>query len=1163
MEPEDPFEEERDVLGESYPQPPASDDGDEEHRNADAGSIEGSGPARQTRNTGAHPTNRYAEDDDCSSVGGGHADQEERDHFAARIGDEEPPNADAAEVGPHPHPPWQASEDGDAEPLNDDEAEAEPQPCRPNLHPKLNTVLCREASDVAPWIGTFARAEASLLFDGNKYSWPMAEGEEGFDGAGPFLATRMKACIASANGAHFQAFSETIVKIARLDTTQPILKALPDAPRDHDANASDMVLVTGAGRYLYTNKRLAGGTIVPISYAVCEPSQALLCSAATIHFSTDCACPCGAKSRNHTATAKFNVTTGVPMLCIEHTTDNESFPCPLQPTNGWEASPSDVGRVLQVSTWTEHKVRALQAKYTPEFVAPYETDVSALALADKAHKITILVDVLDAKLGDAIVKCGAENNPALFCVDMNTRLWGMHDLPQSTIIDNQIDLLCNHAMAMAKRSDDKLKLVVQRLKERNENAGWPNLLVVDVEKNKNENNDAYAKRVTREQISKLRNGLLHPNLRSWYDNVALHQSHAAKQLLKRIAHRGLGPKKDISPFNPPQLLSFDGGQLVDFAHRGSGGFVRRVEQTDLITKSLPFALKDLDSTLLPDLDTVDEAGMRTFGQRLGDEDAALEYWKFMKLYFNYDGGVMFRISVVAKALVGDTFLSALYVQLGARKSSGDFIQGAGKGMPSKLDQDALGAYAESCPLSLLFYKEKLDGASPGFAKLEAKRYVLIDEANQQQNQSGGDQVINPNMLRRLVPQGPEVKLSARQLYEGHLEFYGQNISLMVNLNNMYAGLMEGRRSQAIHLSTVFLPGDEYDRWVAANHDANVLSTKWRDSVIAVAGTDGSTKHNVQRKANGNPFSAEMWKRMASVHLTCATLLARRCVKTGAWPAVPQVNEDLTNLLLQEEANRASSTTNGIDADKLKSLADAWYEFAVPCETVLKGGKSTTPHACKCTRDGHERWCVVGVDGFSTWLSTKDKALSKAVQATKGATHMIILLNQAVPGLETAHCDRAARAPAGTRYAQERPRNAIVRWRAESEGKLNPPKPSKAPVARVEKPITKRKTTTFGAEQGKRKKQKPIVVMGVSGAGAHGVPQTPDDIDRARAARKEREQKKRQGKTKKQQKKQKTKKVINIDTSKSDASDKDEVSELSEASSTSGEEESDHETSDEL
>ena len=80
----------------------------------------------------------------------------------------------------------------------------------------------------------------------------------------------------------------------------------------------------------------------------------------------------------------------------------------------------------------------------------------------------------------------------------------------------------------------------------------------------------------------------------------------------------------------------------------------------------------------------------------------------------------------------------------------------------------------------------MDGASPGFAKLEAKRYVLIDEANQQHNQSGGEQVINPNMLRRLVPQGPEVKLSARQLYEGHLEIYAQIISLVVNLNNMLA-----------------------------------------------------------------------------------------------------------------------------------------------------------------------------------------------------------------------------------------------------------------------------------------------------------------------------------------------------------------------------------------
>ena len=512
---------------------------------------------------------------------------------------------------------------------------------------------------------------------------------------------------------------------------------------------------------------------------------------------------------------------------------------------------------------------------------------------------------------------------------------------------------------MGKRSEDELKLIKRRLEERSENAGWPDLLFVKKPDDDDEEDDTEGRKV-----SKLRNGLQHPHLRSWYDNAALHQSHTAKQLLKRIPHRGLGPKRDISPFNPPQLLPFEDGKLLDFGQPGSGGFVRRIEQSDMLTKTLPFALKDLDSALLPDLDTATEVEMCAFGQRLGDEEATLEYWKFMKLYFNYPGGAMYRLSLVAKALAGDTFHSALYVQLGARKPNGDFIQGAGKGMPSKLDQDALGAFADSFPLSLLFYKEKLDGASPGFAKLEAKRFVLIDEANQQQNQSGGDQVINPNMLRRLVPQGPEVKLSARQLYEGHLEFYAQIISLVVNLNNMYAGLFEGRRSQAIHLSTVFLPGDEYERWVTANHDVTVLSAKWRDSVLAVAGADNSAKHNVQRKANGNPYPAEMWKRMARVHLTCATLLARRCVKTGDWPAVPKVNEDLTNLLLQEEANRASSAGNGIDAATLQRLTDAWHDFAVPCETELKGGKSAVPHACKCTRDGQERWCVVGVDCFS-------------------------------------------------------------------------------------------------------------------------------------------------------------------------------------------------------
>jgi hypothetical protein len=1051
-------------------------------------------------------------------------------------GDEEPRNTDAAEVGPSPQ--------------HADATEAEPQPCRPGLQPKLNTVLCREASNVAPGIGTVARAEASLLFEGTTYSWPMSDQEDEFDGSGPFLAARMQTCIANTTGVRFRTFSDAIrpENITRLETTQPILKALPDAPRDHDANASDLVVVTGEGRYMYTNERHNDGSIVPTAYAVREWSNALLCSTATMRFRADVLCPCGASSLSHIVTVKFNATTGLPLLSIEHETDDESFPCKLQPPDGWEANPLDIGRVLQVSAWPEHEVRALQVQHVPEFVAPFETDVAALALFDKTYKVTILVDVLDAKLGGAIVKCGAVNKPALFCADINTRLWGMHELSQSTLIDNQISLFCNHAMAMAKRSDDELKLIVLRLSERNENAGWPDLLKPPRKKDGDDDGSEAGDETeeTEARISKLRNGLQHPHLRSWYNNVALNQNHAAKQLLKRIAHLGLGPKKDISPFNPPRLLSFECGQLVDFTHRGSEGFVRRIEQSDLVTKTLPFALKDLESTLLPDLDTVDEAGMRTFGQRFGDEEATLEYWKFMKLYFNYEGGAMFRLSVVAKALVGDTFLSALYVQLGARMPNGDFIQGAGKGMPSKLDQDALGAYAESCPLALLFYKEKLDGASPGFAKLEAKRYVLIDEANQQQNQSGGDQVVNPNMLRRLVPQGPEVKLSARQLYEGHLEFYAQIISLVVNLNNMYAGLMEGRRAQAIHLSTVFLPGDEYDRWVAAKHDTNVLSTKWRDYVIAVAGTDGSAKHNVQRKANGNPYSAEMWKRMASVHLTCATLLARRCVKTGAWPAVPKVNEELTNLLLQEEANRASSTGNCIDAATLQSLADAWHDFTVPCETELKGGKSAVPHACKCKRDGHERWCVVGVDGFSTWLSTTNKPLSKAIQATKGATHIIALLKQAVPGLETAHCEKATRAPAGTMYAQERPRNAIIHWRAKSEGKLNPKKPSTTPVARVDQP-TKRKSTTFGAEQGKRKKQKPIVVMGVSGAGAHGVPQTQDEIEQARAARKEREQKKQ---------KAKPKKVLNIHTSKSDDSDEDEASEHSEVSETSDEEESD-------
>ena len=126
----------------------------------------------------------------------------------------------------------------------------------------------------------------------------------------------------------------------------------------------------------------------------------------------------------------------------------------------------------------------------------------------------------------------------------------------------------------------------------------------------------------------------------------------------------------------------------------------------------------------------------------------------------------------------------------------------------------------------------------------------------------------------------------------------------------------------------------------------------------------------------------------------------------------------------------------------------------------------------------------------------------------------------------------------------------MRWRAKSEGKLNPPKPSKAPVARADKPTTKRKTATFGAEQGSAKKQKPIVVRGLSGAGAHDGPQTQEDIDRARGARKEREKKKEQKDT--------PKKIRSINTEVSETSEEEESDDDGSQDETSDEEEDEDE-----
>ena len=164
----------------------------------------------------------------------------------------------------YPTPP--GSEDGHEEPRNA-EAEVENHPCRPGLQPKLNTVLCREASDVAPGIGTFARAESSLLFD-TKYTWSLSEQEEDFDGSGPFLAARMQTCIANATGAHLQAFSDAIVNITGLDTTQPILKALPDAPRA-DRGITPQTLAT------WSSSRVEDATYIPTNASLMAQSSQL------------------------------------------------------------------------------------------------------------------------------------------------------------------------------------------------------------------------------------------------------------------------------------------------------------------------------------------------------------------------------------------------------------------------------------------------------------------------------------------------------------------------------------------------------------------------------------------------------------------------------------------------------------------------------------------------------------------------------------------------------------------------------------------------------------------------------------------------------------------------------------------------------------------------
>ena len=961
--------------------------------------------------------------------------------------------------------------DGERQPENEPhdsplpEAECDAMPTRPGLQPKLHGILCREASDVGETTGTFARAEASLLHEGVEYDWPVSVPTEeapnkDFDGSGVFLVERMTDMITKAG------VVSGAIEVEALTTKQPMLKPLPDAPRDHDRDASDLVVVSNGKRFLYANQVISSGDTVPYAYAVSETSVSLLKSSVSMQFKqSEDACECGAVEMK--TIAWFDPATGCPTLRVEHPLEGSWQECPKQPKGGWVAAEADLCRVLQVSTWPEHEVRALQTRHVTEYVAPFDVEIAGLALFDKHYKTTILVDVLDAKLGSAIIKCGAVSKPALFCADCNTRLWMVRDMAQSTLVDNQVDQLCTHAMAMAKRPHRGLHLLVQRLKERSRTAGWPDLLRPSKKEVEEHGDEVLAR------LAKLRAGLKQPHLRSWYDGIALHQHHATKMLLKRVPHCGLGGKADVSPFNPPSLLPFDDGQLIDFGQGDRGGIVRRIEQADLLTKTLQYPLPNLEASMPWDLGTATEAQLRAFGTQLGDVDATLEYAKFMKMYFNYEGGVMYKLSAIAKALVGDTFLSSLYVQLGARKPSGEFIQGAGKGMTTAIDQMALGEYSDSKPLSLLFYNEKVDGASPGFAKLEAVRYVLINEANQQQDKSGCSRVINQNILRRLVPQGPEEKLSARQLFEGFLDFYAQIISLVVNLNDMHAGLFTGRRAQAVYISPVFLPPSEHDKWMGANQDANALSSKWREAVIAVAGPDGAGNANVHRGSSTNPYDADTWKRMAKIHLACATLLARRCVYSGEWPAVPTVNETLTNQMLEEEANRESADKEGVDPAVLQRLADAWHDFAVPCPTGLKTASSSPPHACGCKHGEHERWCVVGAEAFATWLGARDKTLAKAVRATKGSKHVISLLRSAVHGLEGAHCDRVRRAAVGTPYGADAHRvsSAILGWRAKSEGALSRKEAGKKPVARVERP-TKRKSKTLGAET-KTKKQKTI------------------------------------------------------------------------------------------
>ena len=230
------------------------------------------------------------------------------------------------------------------------------------------------------------------------------------------------------------------------------------------------------------------------------------------------------------------------------------------------------------------------------------------------------------------------------------------------------------------------------------------------------------------RVEKLRSSLSTP----YFSIFCKHQLNA-QNLAKSISMR-LPVESEYIDMNPPGIIAFSDGNIIEFNGLGTPMSIRRAVMDDHIEKTLPIPLpqqlaKEIVPVLVPDLVTCDDAELDAFADRYipncsqRQKSAWRETVEYLRRVFRYsddDNGLMTIMTQVAKSFVGRMEDGNCLVFLGAEIDNPDgsvsFSQGNGKTYVIKIVTDVLEGLVGQADPGDIFFNEKRDpnGQTPRF-----------------------------------------------------------------------------------------------------------------------------------------------------------------------------------------------------------------------------------------------------------------------------------------------------------------------------------------------------------------------------------------------------------------------------------------------------------------